>query len=149
MSEDPDSTAALRRSKRNKFHLDVAAMHHGRSRSPAIVFLHPVPVASEAVIKNSPRDSPIVFPKDEPIQSSSNVATDDILLTASPKKYTPKKPLLPSREETATPESLGKRKRKAAVCDDFSYSIDSEDDSEAALSKIEYVTDTPGIKVSR
>lgn len=144
MSDDPDSTASLRRSKRNKFHLDVAAIHHGRSRSPAIQQHVPLSQPGPSIIKASPRDSPIVFPKEEPISTS-----DEPPMIIVPKKINPKKAMFVPRGETGTPESLGKRKRKAAVFDDFSYSVDSEDDAEHVTPiGIEYVAgNSPGIKV--
>uniref|UniRef100_A0AC35FGF7 C2H2-type domain-containing protein n=1 Tax=Panagrolaimus sp. PS1159 TaxID=55785 RepID=A0AC35FGF7_9BILA len=173
MSDDPDNTAitaaattasSLRRSKRNKFHLDVAAIHHGRSRSPAITHFtiqhsiqqppqpQPAPSTSTAaatsttaaasVIKASPRNSPICTvtkqqQQDSEEEEESIKEETEVIIPNGLKKNPIKKSTAAaatnSREETATPESLGKRKRKATVFDDFSYSIDSEDDAESHI----------------
>uniref|UniRef100_A0A914Z7S0 C2H2-type domain-containing protein n=1 Tax=Panagrolaimus superbus TaxID=310955 RepID=A0A914Z7S0_9BILA len=147
------ASSSLRRSKRNKFHLDVAAIHHGRSHSPAISHLtvlqplhqhhhqqHSQPGPS-TIIKASPRNSPICtfVPKHEQeIITVNNHAVQNTTNISSKKSSIKKSSATTinnnnniSREETSTPESLGKRIRKATVFDDFSYSIDSEDDAEA------------------
>lgn len=153
MSEDPDN--ALRRSKRNKFHLDVAAIHHGRSRSPALQHLTVVQAAPSPsnLARISPRPSPSVTP------AVAQIPGVVIVPSLPVKQEEPQMPELESESPVEENEvedrkrpltvtgALGKRKRKAAVYNEFSYSLDSDYDSDAAPTGTEYA-DPSGIRVS-
>ena len=153
MSEDPDN--ALRRSKRNKFHLDVAAIHHGRSRSPALQHLTVVQAAPSPsnLTRTSPRPSPSVTP------AVAHMA-EVVIVPGLPVKQEeaempeadPGSPVedteVEDRKESPTiAANLGKRKRKAAVYNEFSYSLDSDYDSDVTPAGVDY-TDPSGIRVS-
>uniref|UniRef100_A0A7E4W4I6 C2H2-type domain-containing protein n=1 Tax=Panagrellus redivivus TaxID=6233 RepID=A0A7E4W4I6_PANRE len=175
MADEPDSSvaAALRRSKRNKFHLDVVRMHRTRSplphptvsRTPPV----PVPVITPVPVPVAPPPPPPPVVRHTPLSlppmSSVIVVTPS---TSIPKK-TPTPPA-PAEKASAsrstaskTPESTGEegrtssgsgndsgevrcstRKRKVPVLEEFSYSLDScEDDDEEELVGMIPTSSTP------